>query len=171
MLNYFSRLRNTFILSAIVFGIGLIIGVMIIFSTSPQMEEAAELQRTYKAGWYSVYSIFLNNILVCLVLMLGLFTFGIPTFIYLLINGISIGAGLTHLILSDQPLLNIFLKVIPHGIFEIPFFLLAGAIGFLGFTFYFNRKYGLKFLLKHVVMVIIGILLASIVEGLITLNL
>lgn len=48
MLNYFSRLRNTFILSAIVFGIGLIIGVMIIFSTSPQMEEAAELKELIK---------------------------------------------------------------------------------------------------------------------------
>jgi uncharacterized membrane protein SpoIIM required for sporulation len=65
-----------------------------------------------------------NNIFIILRLILGGFLFGAPTVACLIYNGLPLGY-----LLKTNPELTLFL-VLPHGIFEIPAIIIAGAAGF-----------------------------------------
>jgi len=74
--------------------------------------------------------IFVNNLGTCLLLFLGGASLGIVTLIVLTVNGLLIGA-VAELVRQQQGLLFIAAALAPHGIFEIPSFLIAGGLGFL----------------------------------------
>ena len=77
----------------------------------------------------SLFSIFLNNLTVIAILVLGGFIFGIPTLLNLFSNGYMFGiifAVYSKTFRIDQFLLLTLL----HGIFEIPAIIIAGAAGF-----------------------------------------
>ncbi|MDN4638059.1 MULTISPECIES: stage II sporulation protein M [Bacillus] len=116
--------------------------------------------------------LFVNNITVCLFLISGVFLFSIPTVFLLLLNGFFLGIGVKSLMMLGLNGTNLFMKLLPHGILEIPAFLLSASIGFLGLTFYFNspKKY-LKKILKPLILVVILVFMAAIIEGFITVSL
>ena len=70
--------------------------------------------------------ILLNNLKVILLLVLGSITFGASTFTNLIMNGFYFGAMMAF----AEDSLIVVLLVIPHGIFEIPAIIIAGAAGF-----------------------------------------
>jgi stage II sporulation protein M len=74
--------------------------------------------------------IFLNNLGSCLLLFLGGASLGALTLLVLTVNGLVIGA-VVELVRQQQGLLFVVAALVPHGIFEIPSFLLAGALGLL----------------------------------------
>jgi stage II sporulation protein M len=74
--------------------------------------------------------LFLNNLQACLLLFLGGATFGVVSLFILSTNGLIIGSIL-ELIREEKGLLFIFAALLPHGIFEIPSFILSGALGLL----------------------------------------
>lgn len=74
--------------------------------------------------------IFLNNLGTCLILFLGGASLGIITLLVLTVNGLLIGAVM-ELVRQQQGLLFVTAALVPHGIFEIPSFLIAGGLGFL----------------------------------------
>ncbi|MCK9297985.1 stage II sporulation protein M [Methanoculleus sp. YWC-01] len=74
--------------------------------------------------------LFLNNLSTCLLLFLGGVSLGVVTVLILSVNGLLIGA-VTELVRQQQGMLYIAAALLPHGIFEIPAFLIAGGLGLL----------------------------------------
>lgn len=74
--------------------------------------------------------IFLNNLVACLVLFLGGATAGLLSLIVLGANGVLIGAVL-EMARTQKGILFVAAAILPHGIFEIPAFLISAALGFM----------------------------------------
>lgn len=74
--------------------------------------------------------LFVNNLQACILLFLGGASFGILTIFIMSLNGIVIGA-IMEIISKDHSPLFVAAALIPHGIFEIPAFIIAGALGIL----------------------------------------
>jgi stage II sporulation protein M len=74
--------------------------------------------------------LFINNFETCILLFLGGASFGILTIFIMSLNGIVIGA-IMEIIHKDHSWTFIAAALIPHGIFEIPAFIIAGALGIL----------------------------------------
>ncbi len=72
--------------------------------------------------------IFANNLEACILLFLGGASFGIFTIFIMSLNGIVIGAIL-QIVQKEHSIAFVAAAIIPHGIFEIPAFILAGALG------------------------------------------
>ncbi|MCK9580170.1 MAG: stage II sporulation protein M [Methanoregula sp.] len=77
-----------------------------------------------------VIKLFANNLEACLLLFLGGASFGILTIFIMSINGIVIGA-IMEIVSKEHSALFVAAALIPHGIFEIPAFILSGALGIL----------------------------------------
>jgi len=63
-------------------------------------------------------------------LLLGAAIFGSTTFIGLVINGLHFGIILKKSVMAGLTTRDVLILVIPHGIFEIPAIIVAGAAGF-----------------------------------------
>jgi stage II sporulation protein M len=74
--------------------------------------------------------IFANNLQACILLFLGGASFGVLTIIIMSLNGIVIGA-IMEIVSKDHTALFVAAAILPHGIFEIPAFILSGALGIL----------------------------------------
>jgi stage II sporulation protein M len=74
--------------------------------------------------------LFANNLQACILLFLGGASFGILTIFILSLNGIVIGA-IMEIVHKDHTSLFVAAAILPHGIFEIPAFILSGALGIL----------------------------------------
>lgn len=74
--------------------------------------------------------IFINNLTACTLLFLGGAALGIVTALILAVNGLFIGA-VAEIMRQQQGGLFIAAALVPHGIFEIPSFLIAGGLGLL----------------------------------------
>ncbi|MDD4137836.1 MAG: stage II sporulation protein M [Methanoregula sp.] len=74
--------------------------------------------------------LFANNLEACIFLFLGGASFGILTIFIMSLNGIVIGA-IMELVSKEHTALFVAAALIPHGIFEIPAFIISGALGIL----------------------------------------
>ena len=74
--------------------------------------------------------LFFNNLEACLLLFLGGASFGILTIFIMSLNGILIGSIL-EIVHKDHSVAFVIAAILPHGIFEIPAFILSGALGVL----------------------------------------
>lgn len=74
--------------------------------------------------------LFLNNLQACILLFLGGATFGVLTFFIIGTNGLVIGA-IIELVREQQSLLYVLAAIVPHGIFEIPAFVVSATLGLL----------------------------------------
>jgi stage II sporulation protein M len=74
--------------------------------------------------------LFANNLEACLLLFLGGASFGIITIFIMSLNGIVIGAVM-EIISKDHSAAFVAAALLPHGIFEIPAFIISGALGIL----------------------------------------
>ncbi len=75
-------------------------------------------------------NIFINNLQASVILFLGGVSFGLITILILTLNGFIIGI-VAEMIRQEQGMLFFLAGVLPHGIFEIPAFILAGSYGIL----------------------------------------
>jgi len=75
-------------------------------------------------------SLFANNLEACILLFVGGASFGIFTIFIMSLNGIVIGSIL-EIVQKDHTPLFVAAAIIPHGIFEIPAFIISGALGIL----------------------------------------
>ncbi|MFA4825396.1 MAG: stage II sporulation protein M [Methanoregula sp.] len=74
--------------------------------------------------------LFINNFEACILLFLGGVSFGILTIFIMSLNGIVIGA-IMQIIHEDHSWIFLAAALLPHGIFEIPAFIISGALGIL----------------------------------------
>jgi stage II sporulation protein M len=74
--------------------------------------------------------LFINNLEACVLLLLGGASFGILTIFILSLNGILIGS-IMEIVHQDHSVVFVAAAILPHGIFEIPAFILSGALGIL----------------------------------------
>ena len=74
--------------------------------------------------------IFANNLQACILLFLGGATLGALTLFIIASNGIIIG-GIMEIAREERGPLFVAAAVLPHGIFEIPAFLISASLGFL----------------------------------------
>ena len=133
--------------------------------------------------FYMIITIFKNNLMVALLMIiLGLFFGIIPIFI-LISNGLIIGYLMKLIVDGSGESIGFFLVgILPHGIFEIPAIIISAAfgmrLGFAIFRYIINLKssgYN-KLMLKHIIKqtpyVFLGIaimlLAAAIIESTLT---
>ncbi|MCK9632486.1 MAG: stage II sporulation protein M [Methanoregula sp.] len=100
-------------------------------------EQLMELFEKEVAGQFSTgdtldmcVKLFLNNLGACILLFLGGASFGILTIFIMSLNGIVIGA-IMEIVHETHSALFVAAALVPHGIFEIPAFIIAGALGVL----------------------------------------
>lgn len=74
--------------------------------------------------------LFMNNLGACILLFLGGASFGILTIFIMSLNGIVIGA-IMEMVHETHSALFVAAALVPHGIFEIPAFIISGALGIL----------------------------------------
>jgi len=92
-----------------------------------------------RSGWDLFSFILRRNLSVYLLLLLGLASAGLVTFVVLLGNGIAVGqviglaksSGISNGMLADL--------LITHGVLELGAFCIAGAVGFQGFLLAIGR--------------------------------
>ncbi len=130
-------LARATILAAVFFAVSVGLGVFAVASDPGVGAEVLTLFRNQVvAGLLSdsppvlAVKLFLNNLAACLLLFLGGASLGVVTVLILSVNGLLIGA-VTELVRQQQGMLYIAAALLPHGIFEIPAFLIAGGLGLL----------------------------------------
>ncbi len=74
--------------------------------------------------------IFLNNLQACVLLFLGGVTLGILTLFIIASNGAIIG-GIMEIAREERGPLFVAAAILPHGIFEIPSFIISASLGFV----------------------------------------
>ncbi|HXX54690.1 MAG TPA: stage II sporulation protein M [Methanoregula sp.] len=85
--------------------------------------------------------LFFNNLEACILLFLGGASFGILTIFILSLNGVVIGA-IMEVVHNDHSALFVAAAILPHGIFEIPAFIISGSLGILLAQSLINEWYG-----------------------------
>ncbi|HLN87978.1 MAG TPA: stage II sporulation protein M [Candidatus Limnocylindrales bacterium] len=181
--SYLHRLRPYLVASIFLFGIGLVIGLMIV-NRFPQMAETFE---SSLASFIKVFrglpkfklagAIFVNNTVKTLaMILLGALLGVVPAF-FLIVNGAALGMVLS---LSGQTrgIWVSLLSVLPHGILELPAVFLGTAIGIMLGTSIARKLFArstskigteLGHALKFFCSVIVPLLLvAAIVEAYVT---
>jgi stage II sporulation protein M len=93
-----------------------------------EKEIAGQMDNTNPSDMFA--KIFANNLEACVLLFLGGASLGILTIFIMSLNGIVIGA-IMEFVSRDHTPLFVAAAILPHGIFEIPAFILAGALGIL----------------------------------------
>lgn len=88
----------------------------------------SELSGIYSDSDPTVVSIFRNNVGLSSIVALGGFTLGLLSIGILVHNGLVLGSAL-QLVAGQHGLDVILLGILPHGLFEIPAIILAGAVG------------------------------------------
>jgi uncharacterized membrane protein SpoIIM required for sporulation len=130
-----SFIENKYILflSTILFMFPLILGYLLGHNLQVLLEPVfTEFKKKISTGEVklSFDSIFLNNFRAVLIEYAGGIFFGILTFFILIVNGLFIGY------VGIKVDLKLFLiGIIPHGIFEIPAFIIGGTAGFVFTSF------------------------------------
>lgn len=112
--------------------------------TSQALDELGQFADFFGSlsNWQLMLVIMVNNVLKSFVALIGGLLFGIPPFMYLLINGNVIGLLSAHLVLTGTPLAEVMILLVPHGVIELTGFFLASAYGFyLGFRMYRRTRY------------------------------
>ena len=71
-----------------------------------------------------------NNIYVIFLILSGSLTFGMTTLVNLTYNGMNLGWIIISSLRCGTPIINVLYLTLPHGIFEIPAIIIAGAAGF-----------------------------------------
>lgn len=130
---YLSEIKGYIYLSAAIFSVSVVTGYLYAqFLPEKASEFFSTLQQVmaHRFGGmesgFMVLAIFVNNLIATsMMLVLGVFFGFLPSF-GLVVNGIIL--GVVGYVVKKESVLLLF-SIIPHGIFEIPVFLVSAAIG------------------------------------------
>ncbi|MBN2880973.1 stage II sporulation protein M [Candidatus Woesearchaeota archaeon] len=171
----YKELKKLFLVSlSIIVLTGIISGVfdIQIESINLAIEAIRELASTIKTqGYFSIAMlIFLNNLKTSVIITILGFTIVLPIFINVS-NGFIIGTVLRQKI-EETGNYFIGLKILPHGIFEIPAICISTALGLKwGFGLFYKESFSKKIerlkktLITFIVFVIPLLLVAALIEA------
>ena len=112
-----------------VFVVGLVFGSAAALAVEPTLLSELARRREMLPDRLTTWYILSNNARVLSLMVLGTFSLGLVTLFALFVNGVVVGLVGTLALANVSPLVLAALLV-PHGILEIPAFLLAGALAF-----------------------------------------
>jgi stage II sporulation protein M len=191
-LQQLQAMRHYVIAAALVFILGVILGYsdsssydILIKAQMDQMQDMVDgIKQSDHQQWSLFSHIILNNLLAsAMAILLGLF-FGLIPLYYLVSNGLLVGYLAANR--GEGETIFFFLKgVLPHGIIEIPAFILACAVGLrlgslilqsIGGLFSLERRerVQIKFrafvkqLVPMVILIMAMMLIAAIIESTLT---
>lgn len=107
-----------------------------------------------------------NNLLVCSIAIIGIFSYKIPTICVYFFNAFTLGfvLGLNWAVTGE---IVYFLRIlIPHGMFEIPAIVMACELGFMK-----KRHIEKNVFLKKIVLIYSLIVIAAILESFVSVRL
>jgi stage II sporulation protein M len=172
MLNLFFRRVDKIILTSYI--IAIIILILSFIGGFNTEDDFVKTEITY-----TFTSILFNNLSVSILFFLGIFSFGAINIGLAILNGFTIGSifsyGVTHLGIWDS-----LLKIIPHGIFEIPSIIISISVGFIPMLLIIKRSktnekikigYYMKYICFALLMVILLNILSAFIEVYITMKL
>ncbi len=132
-----SPLGNAIILTILLFFVAMCVGWIGTVHNPAIGDDLIKIFQKEVAGQITVSDpadmcakLFANNLEACILLFLGGASFGILTLFIMSLNGIVIGA-VTEIISHGHSAIFIAAALLPHGVFEIPAFIIAGALGIL----------------------------------------
>ncbi|WP_058300233.1 stage II sporulation protein M [Gorillibacterium timonense] len=134
LIQHMKGLRKYIIVSALIFGLGILLGCMnryegVMQSTLSEMADltkAAEQWPNYELGLFSM--LLLNNISALLFVLYGGAFFGLLPVYFLILNGMVVGHMVTQEIAKGSGW-EYILSILPNGIFEWLAIILASAYG------------------------------------------
>jgi stage II sporulation protein M len=131
-----SPLGNAIIITVLLFLVAMIVGWVGTVNNPSIGDDLITIFQKEVAGQITISDpvdtcakLFANNLEACILLFLGGASFGLLTLFIMSLNGIVIGA-VTEIISHGHSAIFIAAALLPHGIFEIPAFIIAGALGF-----------------------------------------
>lgn len=191
----FLPMKHYLIASGLVLILGIILGYTdsnaydsLINAQLKQMKAIAEgLKQSDHLQWSLFTKIILNNLRASGIVILFGFFFGLIPLFFLITNGILLGYVAANQ-LEGETLFHLLVGILPHGIIEIPAFVLACAVGLrfgflmiesLGSLFNLERRVRyqlklrafLKLLIPLLAIIVVLMLLAAIIESTVTIEL
>lgn len=188
----FLSMRHYLIASALVMVLGIVLGYTdssafdnLIKAQLDQMQTIADgLRQSDHLQWTLFTKIIFNNLLVSAMVILFGFVFGLIPLYLLISNGLLLGYVAANRS-EGESIFHFLVGILPHGIIEIPAFILACAVGLrLGFLmlesfgslFNLERRVRyqaklkgfLKQLLPLLALIAVLMLLAAIIESTVT---
>ena len=173
-------LKRTFSLLMVAFFAGVFFGVLYAYLQPERAGEyvaklAQEIGGISSDPFQNFVRIFFHNAGVALlVLVSGLF-FGLGPWIMILFNGLVVGIVSGVLASHGMPVEKIVLGLVPHGIVEIPAFVLAGTAGILWYRSIRDAeepargfKEGMKRALRLYAVTVGMLLIAAFIEAYVT---
>jgi stage II sporulation protein M len=122
---------------SLVFGVSLVLGYLVVSMNAAVGNQLMTFLKNElfvdvaDSTPFSLFlKIFLNNLEACILLFLGGASLGILTMLIISLNGMVIG-GVVALVGDQRGLPFLVAAIAPHGLLEIPAFLLSGAMGLL----------------------------------------
>lgn len=177
------KINRLIFLSFLLFFIGFLLGISLPtrYKILGNVDITPFLEREFGKEKLSFSYIFENNLKASLLLSFGgALTFSGLTFLNLIFNGMNLGA-LFYEALASNDVGTFFLLIFPHGIFEIPALIIAGAAGFkipyellrfaLGKKEEILTEEDAKEFFKLVGISIVLIFIAAVIEAEVTLKL
>jgi stage II sporulation protein M len=130
-------LRTAAVVAILAFLVTAIAGVAIVRQSPSAGQQLIQVVRDQVMGTVDAREplslavfIFANNLQACLLLFLGGATLGVLTLFITATNGIIIG-GIMEIVREERGILYVAAAILPHGIFEIPSFILSASLGFI----------------------------------------
>jgi stage II sporulation protein M len=130
-------LRTAAIMAILAFVLTTIAGIAVVMQNPSTGQQFIQVIRDQVMGKVDARDpaslavfIFVNNLQACVLLFLGGATLGILTLFIIASNGIIIG-GVMEIVREDRGLRYVAAAILPHGIFEIPSFILSASLGFV----------------------------------------
>ena len=133
---YCARLRPFLITSLVMFGVGAIIGLMIVDRFPELSGSFEESLKAFVTGFHGLpktklaAAIFLNNSIKTLIVILFGALVGVIPAVFLVVNGAALGVVMA-LSAHSRGLWVSLLSVAPHGVLELPAVFLGTAIGLM----------------------------------------
>ncbi|WP_297500557.1 stage II sporulation protein M [Thermococcus sp.] len=174
------RVWRYFLYLSVIFLLGLFAGIVYAYS-NPQNAGAFVGRLAREIGplspdpFENFLRIFVHNSMVALMVLLSGLFFGIGPWLMVGLNGVVVGIVSGFFSLVGFSAKKLFLGLAPHGIFEIPGFLLAGAAGLEWYRMIREAeeasegfKKGGKAALRLYLLTLILLLIAAFIEAYVT---
>ncbi len=116
------------LISITLFTLALVIGILDYNDNIISTNSSFILEYKFKKP--DMFLLIKNNLALISLFLSGAFLFGITTFVNLIYNGFFIGFIVNKALQKRTTLNEILILTLPHGIFEIPAIIIAGAAGF-----------------------------------------